>query len=241
MRKCELCGGLARMHCESDQANLCWDCDLKVHGANFLVAKHTRSLLCHVCHNSTPWLASGQHLSPTVSVCESCVANQDNTRDVTTEPEESSEAEYDEEDEEDYDDDDNEDAENQVVPWSGDSSSFSMTKPMASSDSMSSTEGGGGLGLKRMRRSLSFGSDDEIAYSSSHVRSVESSSMSSSRPLKQPRLVEVNHSAINQDHGETESRSTAIISSLKRLQKHMIFDDNDASATITRLSKDQSR
>ncbi|KAE8680172.1 hypothetical protein F3Y22_tig00111392pilonHSYRG00397 [Hibiscus syriacus] len=254
MRKCELCGGLARMHCESDQANLCWDCDVNVHGANFLIAKHIRTLLCHVCQNPTPWLASGQHLSPAVSVCESCVANNDNTCDVATEPEESSEADH-EEEEEDYDDEDDEeeeDAENQVVPWSGDDSSFTMAKPVASSDSLSSTEGGGraGFELRRMRRSRSFCSDDEIACSSSHVGSrgsssgETSSSMSSSRLLKQPRLAEANHSAINQDDGETESRSTAIISSLKKLQKHMIIDDNDASATIIgicRLSRDQSR
>ncbi|KAL4272405.1 hypothetical protein GQ457_13G002940 [Hibiscus cannabinus] len=256
MRNCELCGGLARTHCESDQANLCWDCDLKVHGANFLVAKHTRTLLCHLCQSPTPWLASGHHLSPALSVCECCVANKDNACDVTTEPEESSEAEYDDDEEEEDeeaeydgldDDGEEEDAENQVVPWSGDSSSFSMTKPMASSDSLSSTEGGnggGGLRLKRIRRSLSFCSDDEIACSSSHVRSVgssngeasSSSSMSSSRLLKRPRLAEVNQSAIIEDQGERESRSTAIIGSLKRLQNHMIIhdndNDNDASATM---------
>ncbi|GMJ05186.1 hypothetical protein HRI_004187800 [Hibiscus trionum] len=242
MRKCELCGGLARMRCESDQANLCWDCDVKVHGANFLVAKHTRTLLCHVCQNPTPWFASGQHLSSAVSVCESCVANNDNTCEVTAESEESSEADYDEE-EEDYDDDEEEeeeeDAENQVVPWSGNFSSFSMTKPMASSDSSSSTEGGGGDGagfrLKRRRRNLSFCSEDEIGCSSSHVGSGGTSNGEASSTSRL---------AGNQDHGETESRSTAIIRSLKRLQKHMIVDDGDASATIIgicRLSRDQSR
>ncbi|XWS51988.1 hypothetical protein CRYUN_Cryun11dG0029000 [Craigia yunnanensis] len=131
--KCELCGGLARMHCESDQANLCWDCDVKVHGANFLVAKHSRTLLCHVCQNPTPWLAS-----------------------------ESSEDEYEEEDDEkeeegEEEEDEVEDGENQVVPWSRDSSSFSISKPVASLDSLSSNEGGGGGGgLKRMRDNLSF-------------------------------------------------------------------------------------
>ncbi|KAH7546531.1 hypothetical protein FEM48_Zijuj01G0210800 [Ziziphus jujuba var. spinosa] len=73
MIKCELCGLRARIYCESDQASLCWDCEEKVHGANFLVAKHTRSLLCHVCQSPTPWKASGPKLTPTVSVCESCV------------------------------------------------------------------------------------------------------------------------------------------------------------------------
>ncbi|KAK8527337.1 hypothetical protein V6N12_054555 [Hibiscus sabdariffa] len=251
MRKCELCRGLARMHCESDQANLCWDCDIKVHGANFLVAKHTRTLLCHVCQNPTPWLASGHHLTPALSVCESCVANNDNTCQLMEDSEDSSEVGYDEQEEEDedyHDDDDEEeeDAENQVVPWSGDSSSFSMTKPMVSSDSSSSsTEGGGGDGaglrLKRMRRNLSFCSEDEIGCSSSHVGS---GGTSNGEPSWTSRLAEVNRPARNQDHGETESRSTAIIRSLKRLQNHMIIDDGDASATIIgicRLSRDQSR
>ncbi|MBA0580231.1 zinc finger protein CONSTANS-LIKE 4 [Gossypium raimondii] len=245
MKKCELCGGIARMHCESDQANLCWDCDVKVHEANFLVAKHTRTLLCHVCQNPTPWLASGQHLSPAVSVCESCVANKNTTCEMTTEQEESSEGEY-EDEEEDYDDDDDEgeggeeedDAENQVVPWSEVSSSFSMSKPAASSDSLSSSE----CGLKRMKESPSFCSEDEIGCSSSHGEA--SSSMSSTRLFKLPRLAEGNHSGRNQDHGDSESGSTAIISSLRRLQKHMITNDDDASSIISgicRLSRDQSR
>ena len=55
MKKCELCNSLAKMHCDSDQASLCWDCDAKVHAANFLVAKHSRTLLCHLCQSFTPW------------------------------------------------------------------------------------------------------------------------------------------------------------------------------------------
>ncbi|XP_030551006.1 FK506-binding protein 4-like isoform X3 [Rhodamnia argentea] len=71
-KRCELCDQRAAMHCESDQASLCWSCDEKVHGANFLVAKHARALLCHVCQSPTPWKASGPKLGPTVSVCECC-------------------------------------------------------------------------------------------------------------------------------------------------------------------------
>ncbi|XVF70427.1 hypothetical protein PTKIN_Ptkin11bG0160800 [Pterospermum kingtungense] len=257
MKRCELCGGLARMHCESDQANLCWDCDVKVHGANFLVAKHTRTLLCHVCQSPTPWLASGRILSTAVSVCESCVVSDEknkrnNCEEVVTQQEESSEDEYgeEEEEEEEYEDDDEkedvEDGENQVVPWSGDCSSLSISKPVGSLDSLSSSEGGGGL--KRMRENRSFYSDDEIGCCSSYVGSSGSSNgeatyMGSSRLLKQRRLYEVNQSATKHDHGETESRSTAIISSLKSLQKHMINNAGDASATIIgicRLSRDQN-
>ncbi|XVF78027.1 hypothetical protein PTKIN_Ptkin14bG0095300 [Pterospermum kingtungense] len=243
MKKCELCGGFARMKCESDQADLCWDCDMKVHGANFLVAKHTRTLLCHVCQNPTPWLASGHYLCPAVSVCDSCVGN-DNKRnsfnfEVISQQEESSEEEYEE------DEDEVEDGDNQVVPWSGDSSSFSMSKPVACLDSSSSSEGGGGgdgggggFGLKRMRESPSFCSDDEIGCSSSHVGSGgpsngEATSMSSSRLVKQPRLCEVNQSARHHDHDETESRSMAIISTLKKLQKYLPVEQRSESLDFT--------
>nr|GEX30618.1 zinc finger protein CONSTANS-LIKE 1-like [Tanacetum cinerariifolium] len=74
MKKCELCNSTATIHCDSDRANLCWTCDANVHSANFLVAKHLRNLLCHVCHSPTPWAASGEKLSSsTVSVCGTCV------------------------------------------------------------------------------------------------------------------------------------------------------------------------
>ncbi|PWA88959.1 hypothetical protein CTI12_AA116110 [Artemisia annua] len=74
MKKCELCKSTVTIHCDSDRANLCWTCDATVHSANFLVAKHLRNLLCHVCQSPTPWTASGEKLSSsTVSVCGTCV------------------------------------------------------------------------------------------------------------------------------------------------------------------------
>lgn len=84
MRKeCELCREeAARMYCESDQASLCWECDAKVHAANFLVARHTRTLLCHHCHSPTPWSASGPNLGPTLSVCHLCVAARPHKPDL---------------------------------------------------------------------------------------------------------------------------------------------------------------
>ncbi|GJT59218.1 zinc finger protein CONSTANS-LIKE 1-like protein [Tanacetum coccineum] len=82
MKKCELCKSTATIHCDSDRANLCWTCDANVHSANFLVAKHLRNLLCHVCHSPTPWAASGEKLSSsTVSVCGTCVAKGVTTND----------------------------------------------------------------------------------------------------------------------------------------------------------------
>lgn len=72
-KNCELCKGAARVLCESDQARLCWSCDAKVHSANFLVARHVRSLLCHSCQSPTAWSGSGHKLGRTISVCEPCV------------------------------------------------------------------------------------------------------------------------------------------------------------------------
>ncbi|KAM0059041.1 putative transcription factor interactor and regulator Znf-B family [Helianthus debilis subsp. tardiflorus] len=46
MKTCELCKSAAKIYCDSDQASLCWTCDNKVHSANFLVARHSRTLLC---------------------------------------------------------------------------------------------------------------------------------------------------------------------------------------------------
>ncbi|XP_073307233.1 zinc finger protein CONSTANS-LIKE 7-like [Primulina huaijiensis] len=109
MKKCELCESAARVYCGSDQASLCWDCDSMVHSANFIVSKHTRTLLCHSCQSPTPWTGSGSKLDPTVSVCESCfthdLANPSSTSDDSDGSHE-------------HHDDDDDHTENQVVPLS---------------------------------------------------------------------------------------------------------------------------
>ncbi|KAJ0250951.1 BBX28 [Hirschfeldia incana] len=177
-KKCDLCDGVARTYCESDQASLCWDCDGKVHGANFLVAKHTRCLLCTSCQSLTPWKAAGLRLGPTFSVCESCVAlksaggvgvgsGSENVEDrlrLGDDDGDSAESYDDDEDEDegeeysDEDDDvDEEEAENQVVPWSA--AAAAQLPPMMSS---SSSSDGGDLVAKRKRDC----SDDEIGSSS---------------------------------------------------------------------------
>lgn len=115
MNNCELCKLQARTYCESDQASLCWDCDSKVHGANFLVARHSRTLLCNVCHSLTPWKASGEKLGHTVSVCDSCVNGQE---EESREPNGDDNDDADDENEMDEDDEEEEEGENQVVPWS---------------------------------------------------------------------------------------------------------------------------
>ncbi|KAI9185244.1 hypothetical protein LWI28_005582 [Acer negundo] len=279
MKKCELCDRTARMYCESDQASLCWDCDEKVHRANFLVAKHSRSLLCHVCQSVTQWKASGAKLGPTVSVCEACVAsaqckardggvvrreNQSERIDVgggdvneDLDDYDDNDVDYEDEDDEEDDDDEEEeeddDDENQVVPWSGESQSPPPVSCSSSNSSGSEEE----VSLKR-RRDFSdlYSDEDEIGCSSSHIGSrvttneKANTSMSSYKPLKQPRLTTTAASepVDDDDDGQADSRSTDIINSLNRLQKQMITNDDgggdQASATvlaICRLSKDDSR
>ncbi|XP_060211459.1 putative zinc finger protein CONSTANS-LIKE 11 [Lycium barbarum] len=140
MKNCELCNGLARIYCESDQANLCWECDMKVHSANFLVAKHSRSLLCHVCQAPTAWSATGTKIGRTISLCERCANEEENKNDI--------EQEIDLED-------------IQVVPWS------STPPPPPPSSSSSSDEESlnsyGSFSLKRMRED-----DDDSGTSTSH-------------------------------------------------------------------------
>ncbi|KAF5742221.1 zinc finger protein CONSTANS-LIKE 2-like [Tripterygium wilfordii] len=128
MTKCELCNSSAKMYCESDQARLCWDCDAKVHGANFLVAKHSRTLLCHLCHSYTPWAGSGPKLTPTVSVCSSCINSCNGTQEIVDVEERQTDGDTDiEGDDEEEDEDsvisadeeeDDEEEDNQVVPGS---------------------------------------------------------------------------------------------------------------------------
>ncbi|KAJ8509655.1 hypothetical protein OPV22_000089 [Ensete ventricosum] len=186
VKQCELCVRPARIHCESDEASLCWECDAKVHGANFLVARHSRCLLCRSCQSPTPWRAEGARLRPTLSVCERCAATTTTTSSsaegsgggegcgagVEEEGEgegggmDREEDEEDEEEEEEEEDDDDE-GENQVVPWS-------LTPPPAASSSSSSEgeepgrmgNGGGFLKRKREHPDLAV-SQDGLACSSS--------------------------------------------------------------------------
>ncbi|KAL1829773.1 hypothetical protein ACET3Z_008185 [Daucus carota] len=140
MRKCELCSSIARMFCESDQASLCWSCDAKVHSANFLVAKHSRTLLCQTCQSLTPWTGSGPKLGHTLSVCESCVHGDSSHNNHIDDDEDHEDEEDDDEEEEDEDDEQEEedDGENQVVPLS----SSSLAPPQVTSSSSSEETSG---------------------------------------------------------------------------------------------------
>ncbi|KAL1206534.1 B-box domain protein 31 [Cardamine amara subsp. amara] len=186
-KKCELCCGIARMYCESDQASLCWNCDVKVHGANFLVAKHTRCLLCSACQSPTPWKASGLRLGPTVSLCESCLArknnsiagrNQNQGQEINhccggdrlrKEDDEAESYNDDEDDEESDEDEEEEEVENQVVPAAG------LQAPVVSSSSSSvSSTGDRDLVVKRTRRDFDLNCSDKEEIGDSNE----------SRPLK---------------------------------------------------------
>lgn len=159
MKKCELCKKVARMYCDSDQASLCWDCDSRVHTANFLVAKHTRTLLCHACQCPTPWTGSGPKLGPTVSVCDACVHGRNRNIDGDRDPGNGNTEDDDSEDEEDQQEDgdneengdriheDDDDGENQVVP-------LSLPQSLASTSSSSEESSSRRDGLS----SSSFGS-----------------------------------------------------------------------------------
>lgn len=123
-KACELCERMATVHCESDEASLCWHCDAAVHSANFLVARHSRKLLCHVCQSSTSSSVSGGKVGPAVSLCPQCV----NRRICGENSGEDEETAVEMED-------------NQVVPWS--------PPPMLATESSTSTsesDGGGGGG-----------------------------------------------------------------------------------------------
>ncbi|XP_057965993.1 zinc finger protein CONSTANS-LIKE 2 [Malania oleifera] len=192
MKGCELCRFPARMFCEADQASLCWDCDEKVHRANFLVARHSRCLLCHVCQAPTPWTAAGAKLGPTISVCERCSTKWNGGLESGGRSDEGNDVYNDGGEEEDEDEDDDgdgdgggddddgddcdeeeedEDGENQVVPLS-----ISTTPPPSASSSSSeedsscgfSRAGGGGVSsFKRIRENAHLDSDDDIGCSSS--------------------------------------------------------------------------
>lgn len=196
--KCELCDGVAWMFCESDQASLCWDCDGYVHGANFLVAKHARCLLCSVCQSPTPWKASGLRLCPTVSNCEPCLARKNsNGRNGYGEDDGAESYDEDEEEEEeesdDEEDEEEEEGENQVVPW--DAAAAVQEPPVMSSWCSVSSGGEERFSLveKRTRQ------DSDL--NSSHDEPNES------RPLK--RLA----------RDETWPRSTAMMKSTLKIKR----------------------
>ncbi|KAL6972572.1 hypothetical protein U1Q18_026745 [Sarracenia purpurea var. burkii] len=73
-RVCELCDGKASLYCPSDSAFLCWNCDAKVHEANFLVARHVRYTVCFECKGLTNYRLYGVGFQPLLQrICRSCL------------------------------------------------------------------------------------------------------------------------------------------------------------------------
>lgn len=75
-RGCELCHGAAAVYCAADEAHICWTCDAKVHSANFLVARHTRVVLCGSCGIPTSWRVSGVEFTPLAGFCAECAQQE---------------------------------------------------------------------------------------------------------------------------------------------------------------------
>ncbi|XP_022011945.1 zinc finger protein CONSTANS-LIKE 9 isoform X2 [Helianthus annuus] len=142
---CELCKSPAKIYCDSDQASLCWTCDNKVHSANFLVARHSRTLLCCKCHSPTPWTAAGEKLGPSaVSICEKCVMEDTSDDDDESEEENNEDDDYDEDSETELHvgDDDH----NQIVPLC-----YTPPPPASSSSSDDCSVGDTTVFVKRKR------------------------------------------------------------------------------------------
>ncbi|XP_022749080.1 zinc finger protein HD1-like [Durio zibethinus] len=160
MKSCEICRLAARTYCESDQASLCWNCDAKVHGANFLVARHVRCLLCHTCQSRTQWRAAGAKLGHTVSVCERCVNSCER---------EEREDENDDDDDEEEESYSNDDVSVDVDVEDGDNwSTISNTPPPASSSSSSEDPCGG---ERDFYKSTNWFSLKRLRENALHVRS----------------------------------------------------------------------
>ncbi|KAM5579889.1 B-box zinc finger protein 32 [Rosa sericea] len=71
-RMCELCNNHAALYCASDSAFLCFRCDSRVHGANFLVARHVRQPLCSNCKALAGDPISGDGVPNAHRLCSSC-------------------------------------------------------------------------------------------------------------------------------------------------------------------------
>ncbi|KAL1537768.1 zinc finger protein CONSTANS-LIKE 4-like [Salvia divinorum] len=245
--RCELCSNPARMFCDSDQASLCWDCDEKVHAANFLVAKHSRTLLCHVCHSPTPWKAAGPKLGLTVSVCHACSRRSQSTGDrsrssgesdsdgedreySTTESDDSSE------DGDDYEDEDEEGDvdENQVVPWSA---SASDSPPAVSTSGGEGEEENVSLSSSKRARDDPFPSSEdedgcsswrngEMSYELESYENCSSSSSGLLRPLKMRREGGGGAPA------EASSGTAAIVEKLRRFEQEIVREERSDAIII---------
>lgn len=69
-KTCEFCGAAwAVVYCEADAALLCLSCDTKVHSANALFARHSRTLLCDSCKQKPVYVRCLDHF---MLLCQDC-------------------------------------------------------------------------------------------------------------------------------------------------------------------------
>ncbi|CAH9071424.1 unnamed protein product [Cuscuta epithymum] len=225
MKICELCKAAAMVFCESDQANLCWSCDAKVHSANFLVARHSRCLLCHVCQLPTPWSASGSDLGSTVSECERCLRGSPRTEieadEIGDECDDDEEEEEDEVDEEEDDDDDEADSEDvQVVPWSSTPPPFPATSS-SSDDSLLTDRDVSDLKYWDNRRSVSSDLEASVTGETSATCGIvidlnnETSTPDTGRPAKIQRRATNGTDRVDR----SELRSSPSVDALSRIHR----------------------
>ncbi|CAI0410108.1 unnamed protein product [Linum tenue] len=73
---CELCAGAPDVYCNSDDAFLCFNCDARVHQANFLVSRHLRLLLCRTCRCLTQNSVFGPRSLPHSAACAACSSSE---------------------------------------------------------------------------------------------------------------------------------------------------------------------
>lgn len=73
---CEYCKVLRPIvYCKADSANLCLQCDAKIHSANALSSKHSRTLLCESCRCHWAYVHCSNHQ---MFMCRRCDRSKHN-------------------------------------------------------------------------------------------------------------------------------------------------------------------
>lgn len=73
---CEYCKVLRPVvYCKADSANLCLPCDVKIHSANALSNRHSRTLVCDLCRCHWAYIKCSNHQ---MFMCRSCDRRQHN-------------------------------------------------------------------------------------------------------------------------------------------------------------------
>lgn len=69
-QRCEFCGETRPVvYCKADAAVLCFACDVRIHAANALFGRHTRTFVCQSCWTKP---ASARCLDHSLALCRGC-------------------------------------------------------------------------------------------------------------------------------------------------------------------------